>query len=57
VSREGCDRVKATAPTFTRSLPSTTALYGAMEGTPYAIRRELMLSPFGAPCNTLPVAR
>ncbi len=35
-------------------LPGTTKLYGAMEGTPYAIRRELLVSPFGIPCNAPP---
>ena len=35
-------------------LPGTTKLYGPMEGTPYAIRRELLLSPWGLPCNEPP---
>jgi quinoprotein glucose dehydrogenase len=54
VPREDYEKIKSTIPTFTRSLPGTTALYGAMEGTPYAIRRELALSPLGVPCSAPP---
>ena len=35
-------------------LPGTTTLYGPMAGTPYAIRRELLLSSFGLPCSKPP---
>jgi quinoprotein glucose dehydrogenase len=35
-------------------LPGTAALYGPMEGTPYAIRRELLSSPFDVPCSAPP---
>jgi len=54
VPRSEYDAIKDTIPTFTRSLPGTTALYGAQEGTPYAVRRELLLSPWGIPCNPPP---
>jgi quinoprotein glucose dehydrogenase len=54
VPRAAYDSIEGTIPTVTRSLPGTTALYGAQKGTPYAIRRQLMLSPFGAPCNRPP---
>jgi quinoprotein glucose dehydrogenase len=54
VARASYDSIKSTLPTVTRSLPGTTALYGAMEGTPYAIKRRLLLSPLGAPCNAPP---
>jgi quinoprotein glucose dehydrogenase len=54
VPREEYDKIKGTIPTYTRSLPGTTALYGAQEGTPYAVRRELLLSPWGAPCVAPP---
>jgi len=35
-------------------LPGTTQLFGEMQGTPYAVRRELLFSPFGLPCNPPP---
>ena len=54
VPRASYDSIKDTIPTVTRSLPGTTALFGAMEGTPYAIKRRLLLSPLGAPCNKPP---
>jgi quinoprotein glucose dehydrogenase len=54
VPRAEYDKIKSSLPTYTKSLPGTTALYGAQEGTPYAIRRELLLSPWGAPCNSPP---
>ena len=54
VSREDYEKIKGTIPTFTRSLPGTTSLYGEQAATPYAVRRELLLSPWGAPCNAPP---
>ncbi len=54
VPRAVYDSIKETVPEATRSLPGTTVLYGAQEGTPYAVRRELLLSPLGAPCNRPP---
>jgi quinoprotein glucose dehydrogenase len=54
VPRAFYDSIKSTLPTVTRSLPGTTALFGAMDGTPYAIKRRLLLSPLGAPCNKPP---
>ncbi|MFC3282942.1 pyrroloquinoline quinone-dependent dehydrogenase [Litchfieldella rifensis] len=35
-------------------LPGTTKLYGEMRGTPYAVRREILLSPLGMPCSAPP---
>ncbi len=35
-------------------LPGTTQLFGEMQGTPYAVRRELLFSPFGIPCSPPP---
>jgi quinoprotein glucose dehydrogenase len=54
VPRAEYDSLKETVPEATRSLPGTTVLYGPQEGTPYAIRRELLLSPLRAPCNRPP---
>jgi quinoprotein glucose dehydrogenase len=54
VPRAEYEKVKATIPTFTRSLPGTTSLYGEQAGAPFAVRRELLLSPWGAPCNAPP---
>jgi quinoprotein glucose dehydrogenase len=54
VPRAAYDSIRQAVPAATRSLPGTTVLYGPMEGTPYAIRRELLLSPLGAPCNRPP---
>jgi quinoprotein glucose dehydrogenase len=54
VPRADYEKIKGTIPTFTRSLPGTTSLYGEQAGTPYAVRRELLLSPWGAPCTAPP---
>jgi quinoprotein glucose dehydrogenase len=50
VTRQFYDSIKSTIPVVTRSLPGTTALYGPQVGTPYAIKRQLLLSPWGVPC-------
>lgn len=54
VPRADYEKIKGSIPTFTRSLPGTTSLYGEQAGTPYAVRRELLLSPWGAPCSAPP---
>lgn len=35
-------------------LPGTTSLYGPQTGTPFAVKRQLLLSPFGMPCSKPP---
>lgn len=54
VPRQSYDSIKGTIPVVTRSLPGTTALYGPQAGTPYAVKRTLLLSPWGAPCVSPP---
>ena len=47
VTREEYEELAKTPPTFPNEL-------FPMEGTPYGVRREMLLSPFGAPCNAPP---
>ena len=54
VPRQSYDSIKGTIPVVTRSLPGTTALYGPQAGTPYAVKRTLLLSPWGVPCVSPP---
>jgi quinoprotein glucose dehydrogenase len=54
VPRASYDSIKGTIPVVTRSLPGTTALYGPQVGTPYAVKRTLLLSPWGVPCVSPP---
>ena len=35
-------------------LPGTAVLYSPQQGTPYAVKRELLLSPWGLPCSRPP---
>jgi quinoprotein glucose dehydrogenase len=54
IPREEYDKLPDKNPPVSGALPGTTVLYGAMDGTPYAVRRELLLSPFGIPCSPPP---